>query len=268
MIDLKDVTFIIPVRLSHPDRITNLKTSIGYLQKYFDTNIIIKEYDDTPKAHEYISLDNITYLYEQCIKDAPFYRTKLLNDMLKLSKTNITVNYDMDIILTTDTILKAREMIKTENFDVFYPYNNKTLNSKKISKTSPEYSRFIETIEANILDEDVLKFKPYGNVLMCGGCIWFKTSVYKAGGGENELFVDWGPEDKERLFRFEKLGYNIGRVPEGKIFHLEHEKAANVSQTEWPDYIKNNHTKYNLIIKMNKEQIKYFAKINSQKFNV
>ena len=38
---------------------------------------------------------------------------------------------------------------------------------------------------------------------------------------ENEAFVGWGWEDRERVVRFEKLGQKILRVP-GDCYHLEH----------------------------------------------
>jgi hypothetical protein len=42
---------------------------------------------------------------------------------------------------------------------------------------------------------------------------------------ENEFFVGWGPEDKERYFRFNILGYKIYRV-NGDIFHLKHPASS------------------------------------------
>lgn len=270
-IDLKDVTFIIPIRLTDNDRVLNLITNLTYLNKYFNTNIIVKEYDSEAKADKIVlNFTDVLYIFERCEQDAPFHRTRLLNDMLAVSKTDITVNHDMDIILTTDTALKAKDMIKNEKFDVVYPYDKGTHECREISKTNLYYSEFIKNTELKILNKIAAEdqgVKPYGNAYMCGGCIWFNTAAYKAGGGENELFIDWGPEDRERLFRFEMLGYKIGWVSEGKIFHLEHKKAKNVDQKIWPDYIINNHTKYNLIVKMNKQQVEYFAKINSKKFN-
>ena len=35
----------------------------------------------------------------------------------------------------------------------------------------------------------------------CGHCIFLETSTYRELGGENEHFVSYGPEDKERMLR-------------------------------------------------------------------
>ena len=44
-----------------------------------------------------------------------------------------------------------------------------------------------------------------------GWAQFFKTSVYKEGGMENENFKAYAPEDKERFYRFTTLGYSVGR---------------------------------------------------------
>ena len=45
--DLKQVTFIIPIRIESEDRLRNVITSVAFLLNNFDTNIIIKEVDKT-----------------------------------------------------------------------------------------------------------------------------------------------------------------------------------------------------------------------------
>ena len=43
---------------------------------------------------------------------------------------------------------------------------------------------------------------------------------------ENENFYGWGPEDIERVKRWEILGYRIKRI-EGSLFHLHHPRLKN-----------------------------------------
>ena len=45
MIDLKNTTFIIPVRIESADRMRNVITILCYLLENFDTNVILKEVD-------------------------------------------------------------------------------------------------------------------------------------------------------------------------------------------------------------------------------
>ena len=45
MIDLKNCTFIIPIRIESEDRMRNVVTVLAYLLKNFDTKVIVKEVD-------------------------------------------------------------------------------------------------------------------------------------------------------------------------------------------------------------------------------
>ena len=57
MIDFRDVTFIIPIRFDSEDRKRNFKITIGFLEKTFDTNIIVMESDK--ESNEELSLIHI-----------------------------------------------------------------------------------------------------------------------------------------------------------------------------------------------------------------
>jgi len=46
MHNLKDTTFIIPIKIDSQDRLNNANTVLGYLNKRFNTNAIIHEIKD------------------------------------------------------------------------------------------------------------------------------------------------------------------------------------------------------------------------------
>lgn len=106
-IDLKEATFIVPIRIESSDRLRNIITSLCYIISNFDTNIIVKEVDkESVFARD--ALPQITEFCEDvsCIKhifeksDSPaFHRQRVLNDMIMDSTTKVVVNYDCDIIL-------------------------------------------------------------------------------------------------------------------------------------------------------------------------
>jgi hypothetical protein len=43
---------------------------------------------------------------------------------------------------------------------------------------------------------------------------------------ENENFRAYAPEDKERFYRFNTLGYSVGRI-KNYVYHLEHSRGEN-----------------------------------------
>ena len=51
--DLKNATFIMPLRIESEDRLRNIVISLAYLLKNFDTNVIIQEVDTDSKFQNY-----------------------------------------------------------------------------------------------------------------------------------------------------------------------------------------------------------------------
>ena len=97
--DLTKTTFIIPLRCESADRIRNITTTLIYLLRNFDTQIIIKEHDYesvfieqvVPMLEEVLSLkqlENIHHIFEKA-DGKVFHRTKLLNDMLMLVELSL-----------------------------------------------------------------------------------------------------------------------------------------------------------------------------------
>ena len=104
--DLKDCTFIIPIRIESTDRLRNVITILCYLNSNFDTNIIVKEVDKESifdksglsQVKEYCGdISSINYIFEQS-DDPIFLREKILNEMLVLTNTKVIVNYDCDVV--------------------------------------------------------------------------------------------------------------------------------------------------------------------------
>ena len=62
--DLKDkLTFIIPAQVDHKDRIRNIRTTLGYLNHYFNADIIISEQDTTSKLHNICKEFNCKHIF-------------------------------------------------------------------------------------------------------------------------------------------------------------------------------------------------------------
>ena len=119
--DLKKCTFIIPLRIETEDRMRNIVTTLIYLTRLFDTNIIVKEVDKESiylkeirplleQALEPEMLTCINHIFEQS-DEFTFHRTKILNDMLWMVDTPVVANYDSDIILPLESYINATNMI-------------------------------------------------------------------------------------------------------------------------------------------------------------
>lgn len=227
MIDLKNTTFIIPIKIEHPDRYRNAKIVLNYLNSNFKTNVFIHETTSGESRLNFIGdLKNLNIKLWQFNENVyptpiPFHRTKYLNMMLDEVETPVTVNYDIDVILDPSNYKECEELITSGIADVIFPYENG--NGQYMIEQSFDYFGF----ENSNYSMDFVNSSG-GKTLApaeCGHCIFFNTDVYKKRSGENENFVSYGPEDKERMHRFQKLNHNVIWRDGRHVYHFEHHRG-------------------------------------------
>ena len=261
-INLLEATFIIPVRIESPDRLRNVVTTTAFLMENFDTNIIIKEVDAEPVfqrdaiplLEEILDFNiwetNFNYIYEKS-DDPLFHRQKVLNEMIMEADTHIVVNYDADAILPKESYELAYKGIMDGIYDVVYPYGS-GMFQKQVAATDVTVSQFLETG-----DYEFLNAVSKDHTSDFGWVQFFKRSSYIQGGMENENFKAYAPEDKERYYRFNMLGYSVGRI-ENYVYHLEHARGEN----SWFNnpHMDNNMSEWGKIQGMSKDNLlKYYS---------
>jgi hypothetical protein len=261
MIDLKDTTFIIPVRVESEDRKSNTILTINYLCKHLITNIIILEHDESPKVPHILneSVDtfktSVDYHFIKKNENEIFHRTKFLNVMLNMVKTPVVVNYDVDVLLRPETYSKCRNLVLGGQ-DLVYPYfwgpSQQQIYYSGRDKLSKNQSLDV------LAKEDVnLTRSEFGH------CQFFNTESYKDGGMENEGFISYAPEDQERGYRFKKLGYNV-MWSDDYVFHLEHTRGADSSSAN--PMMDHNNRLFEKIKSFDKEALKqYYENIEYRK---
>jgi len=255
--DLTDTTFIIPLRIESSDRMRNVITSLCYLLDNFDTKIIVKEGDEQsvflqdvlPQVKEYLEVDDIPELKHvfENTSASEFHRTRYLNEMTLMADTKVVVNYDCDIILPLESYIKAQEMIVDGPSDVVYPYGFG--NYAMLAFVDDEV---VSDFLCNGFDIQTLRDKSKQYMSRYGFCQFFDREVYISGGGENEEFIAYAPEDEERAYRFMTLGYQVDRIDDF-AYHLEHARTPN----SWRNnpYMDKNNSLWDKIRKMGKEQL-------------
>jgi predicted glycosyltransferase involved in capsule biosynthesis len=262
MVDLSNATFIIPLRIESADRMRNIITLLCFLLGNFDTNVIVKEVDSEPvfeknvlpQIKEFIGNDiNLVHIFEKS-DDPVFYRMHILNEMLAMSKTDVVINYDCDVLMPVETYVNAYESILNGKCDVVYPYGNGNFQ-KQVHVTDEIVSNFLN----NDFDLSILDKSSQVSTSDFGWVQFFNRSVYIKGGMENENFRGSSPEDKERFFRFTTLEYKVGRI-DNWIYHLEHSRGAN----SWPEsirgnpYMAQNFEVWNHLQTLNKQKLKEY----------
>ena len=131
---IENTTFIVPLRIETFDRLRNVIVSTIYILDNTDAQIIIKEVD-TESAFIASALPQIidcvgeekakrlTHVFEQS-DDQVFHRTKILNDMVMMTKTPVVVNYDCDILLPLESYQTCEKWILEGTYDMVYPYGD------------------------------------------------------------------------------------------------------------------------------------------------
>jgi hypothetical protein len=264
-IDLSQATFITPLKIDSDDRIRNIITVICFLLKTFDTNILVKEVDENqlfkdyalPQITEFLEGDiaNLNYIFEKS-NDSVFHRMKIINEMISQTNTKIIVNYDCDVLLKPKIYQKSYDMILNDSYDVVYPYGFGNFQ-KQIFVDDEIATEFLnENFDFNILEKKHQLYPAeYGHVQ------FFNRESYISAGMENENFVSWSPEDKERFFRFTTLGYNVGRVDD-YVYHLEHSRGQNSDYSN--PHLQKNMQLWEYLQKLNKQQLTNYYQ--SQKY--
>jgi len=272
--DLKKCTFIIPLRIETEDRMRNIITTLIYLTRLFDTNIIVKEVDKESiylkeikplleQALEPEMLNCINHIFEQS-DEFTFHRTKILNDMLWMVDTPVVANYDSDIILPLESYINATNMISKG-------WVHPDVKGGKPVKIVYPYGYGNYQWQCHVGDNEVTNFInsgfnfEYFNGHMrqwdakYGFCQFLCTETYKKLGGENENFVAYGYEDDERYFRFNLLS-SVARLNE-YVFHLEHGRTKN-SWFNNPYCEDNKKLWENLKVKGKESLLKYYKEVD------
>lgn len=258
-IDLKNATFIIPIRIESDDRLRNIITTLCFLMSNFDTNIIVHEVDKEsifnkealPQITEYLDSDvlSLTHEFEYSNSDS-FHRQKVLNDMLMKTTTEVVVNYDCDILLPIESYVSAYNSILNKQSDVVYPYGDGDYQTQVFAD-----DELVTDFLNNNFDFSILERKSKTYMSKYGFVQFFNRKVYIDGGMENENFIAYAPEDVERFYRFTTLGYNVSRI-ESQVYHLEHKRTHN----SWfhNPHMQSNNDEWEKIKKMNYSELKNY----------
>lgn len=244
MIDCKDCTFIIPVKIDCKERLENLWIVLYFLTTNFDTNILVSEQNNTISKNICSSFSNVAFLEFKSSYDL-IHRTKQLNDMLAVVDTPIVVNYDCDVLFEVEQYLETIHILRENKADISWPFD----------KFVWEFPRELinDVLQYGVKSIAEGKMRSVSEHMVAkGGAIFFKTEVYKKGGGENEYFISYAPEDKERYYRFETLGYIYHRA-KGHLYHIKHPR--HIDSIETHPFFKKNWDEWERIQKMKPEEL-------------
>ncbi|MBW6537169.1 MAG: hypothetical protein K0B11_19330 [Mariniphaga sp.] len=215
--NLADVTFLIPVRIDSVDRFENLSLILKFIKDNFTTTIKVLEADKVEKIYSPF-IDNKVFCFDY---DSLFHHTRYRNDLARDIETPLIIFWDTDIIISPIQIIKAVELLRKKKREFIIPYNGEVYKIDSVLKQIYCKNNSIRFLQNNIKKMQLM----YGTFSV-GGIFICRSDDFWIAGGENEMFYGWGPEDIERIKRWEILGYTVTFL-KGYIFHLHHIRLKN-----------------------------------------
>ena len=257
---MKDLTYIIPTRIESEDRLKNIITSVTYILKNFpESKVIVKEVAEQntfkfralPEIKKYVEIDNLTHIFEES-NDELFHKTRILNDLILLAKTNVICSHDVDVVYPIKSHQAAYDLIKEDKADVVYPYGC-GVYQYQVNYPIEVFTSFLES------GFDMRVIVPHCRTesSTIGWTQFYSKAQVINGGMWNENFLSWGAEDCEFYFRFNALGYRVARVNDW-IWHFEHSRSHN-SHYHNPKFM-DNHNLWQLLKEQSKENIVQYMK--------
>jgi len=217
-IDLKDVSFLILVKIDSVDRLENIKAVIQYLTTWFDTNILLLETDETSKLDKCLFPPEVQYTFVK-IDNPRLNRPKYNNQLINMATTPYISIYDADIIFPLHQIVQAVEVLRKGTHAMVSPYDGNFAGVDMLLK-----AMFLKLPDPALFEANRKKIST-GTHRSFGGAILMNREVYKQCGMENENLYLWGPDDIERVKRMDILGYPTKRIP-GNLYHLHHGRGV------------------------------------------
>lgn len=252
---MKDLTYILPTRIESEDRLKNIITSVSYLLKNFpEAKVIVKEVSERatfkfralPEIRKIASTNNLKYVFEES-NDPLFHKTRILNDLIMLTKTSVICSHDVDVVYPVSSHQSAYKLIKDNQFDVIYPYGCGVWQYQVDYPTEVFREFLVSGFDMNVIH-------PRCNLQSStiGWTQFYSKDAVLKGGLWNENFLSWGAEDCEFYFRYNILGFRVGRISDW-VYHLEHSRTHN-SHYNNPKFI-DNHNLWQWLRKQNKSDI-------------
>lgn len=215
--DLNDVTILIPVRIDSPDRSNNLDLVIEFIRANFKTKIYVLEAD---KQKQYFnrSVDKMIFAEDF---DPIFHHTKYRNFLINEADSDNIILWDADMLISPDQILDAVKRIRKNGLSFLIPYDGRVFKVDPILKEVYTKSKNLDVFYQNHEKMNLM----YG-YFSVGGIFAVNRNEFMKLGQENESFYGWGPEDADRVKRWEIMGRDVIKVP-GPAYHLHHPRLRN-----------------------------------------
>lgn len=211
-IELKDVSFLIQVRIDSEDQLENIYAVILFISINFNTKIILTEINENSKIDQLRLPEEVTYYFKKQ-KGPQLSCANYNNEMIRCCTTDYLVLYEADIIVPVRQVTESVALLRSGKYSAISPYDGDCVQMDPLLKAM--FTKILDTalFEDNIYKLKVAQKRPYR------GAVFLNRSDYIDAGLDNEhinisRLIDW-----ERIKRLKILGFSVKRIY-GKIYKL------------------------------------------------
>jgi len=245
MHDLKDISFMIHVRIDVQDRLDNLEIVMDYYHSNCENvEFIIVNDDAKPdKRLKFLSerYKSSKFLFQE--NSGMYHRTRAFNQASKQTDRPFIIAHDTDVIIHPHNLVECKEfMRKNPILGGVYPYNGLFIHPSDKHKQTIKETKSVDFLQdmiteflngrefnrdifpPNYTNEDFLVAHNNSK----GGSNMYNHENWKVFKGYNPGFVGWGSEDDEIFHRVTTMGYKFDRfdVPQAIAWHLPHHNTV------------------------------------------
>jgi len=212
-VDLKDVTFLLILKIDSDEQIENTNTVVRYLTKNFRTTIIILEADEFQHYFPEIESDEVKYDFvkDNCVG---LQKNRWINYLFPEIKTPLFSVWDIDTIVPEKQVIDGINILRSGNSIMNLPYDGRICYCDKLMSNI-----FRRTLSMDQLQKYKSAFELYEGWNSCGSVFFADTKRYIKAGTENEKILNSKIADEERVKRLEVSGLLISRLG-GPVFKL------------------------------------------------
>ena len=210
--DLRNVTFIFPVKIESSEDIANLDTATRYIAKHFETNIHVLEIDDLSRINKGIFTKEAEFFFAPNKRRGVDFAAFVNRHVLQTTTPYICI-CEPHCVVPAQQLQDAAQAVRDGKADGCYPYNAMPF----LVKPDQVY-RFQATLDhANLRATRASTLMDH----YYSGWCFFDKSAYISAGMENERIRTWGVHTfMERHKRMSILGYQMPRIA-GAYYYIE-----------------------------------------------
>jgi hypothetical protein len=222
---MRELSFVIPIRVDTPDRLENCETVLRFLTYHFpESEIQLVEQDRrTQTAPLRASFPRVIWRFD--FNDQHFRRGVALNSGILGSTRPCVCAYDTDVLIDPRALRESVHLISSGQWPIVIPFN-----CIFIEVSGDRRRKLIDTLDIRGLStigrvSAVPKHPDIGARVLSGAVMMCDTEVAILEGGYNRKMVSYGWEDIEFFKRFAKLGHYSYVLGNYSLIHLDHRRG-------------------------------------------